>query len=321
MRHEPLKDRALGKWRGILTALGVPAKALTNRHGPCPICGGKDRFRFDDKGGRGTWICSRCGAGDGIDLVKKLLNVEFREAARLIEQHVRAAPTIRSHQSQTQQTDEQKRASMIALWKRSQDVTLDDHAGRYLHNRTGLTSFPPCLRYSPDERYTEPGSRPSWHPAMVAKVDPSDVAVAQGERSALHRTYLDRFGGKANVVDPRKMLGAMPSGAAVRLMEHQDVLGIAEGIETALSASMLYQLPCWAALTAGLLEEWSPPSSVKTVFIFGDNDESNTGQAAAYNLARRLKVKGLAVSVEIPQVTGWDWNDVHQRSLTRGDDR
>ena len=54
MRHEPLKDRARGRWPGILTALGVPAKALRNRHGPCPVCGGKDRFRFDDKGGAGN---------------------------------------------------------------------------------------------------------------------------------------------------------------------------------------------------------------------------------------------------------------------------
>ncbi len=72
MQREPLKDRALGRWRGILPALGVPAKALSNRHGPCPMCGGKDRFRFDDKGGRGTWICSQCGAGDGIELVKRI---------------------------------------------------------------------------------------------------------------------------------------------------------------------------------------------------------------------------------------------------------
>ena len=47
----------IARWAGgagSSPSLGVPAKALTNRHGPCPICGGKDRFRFDDKGGRGT---------------------------------------------------------------------------------------------------------------------------------------------------------------------------------------------------------------------------------------------------------------------------
>jgi len=49
------------------------------------------------------------------------------------------------------------------------------------------------------------------------------------------------------------MMGSMPTGAAVRLMAHEDVLGIAEGIETAMSASILFNVPCWAALNAGLV--------------------------------------------------------------------
>jgi putative DNA primase/helicase len=120
---------------------------------------------------------------------------------------------------------------------------------------------------------------------MVAKVDPSDKADADGERAALHRTYLDQFGGKADVTSPRKMMGSMPTGAAVRLIPHEDVLGIAEGIETALSASILFNVPCWASLTADLLQKWTPPANVTTVFVFGDNDSSSTGQAAAYSLA------------------------------------
>jgi putative DNA primase/helicase len=47
-------------------------------------------------------------------------------------------------------------------------------------------------------------------------------------------------------------------------MPHQDVLGIAEGIETALSASILFNVPVWAALTEGLLQEWVPPPDVRT---------------------------------------------------------
>ncbi len=313
MLREPLKDRALGRWQGILASLGVPAKALTGRHCPCPVCGGKDRFRFDDKGGRGTWICSHCGAGDGIELVKRLMQVEFRDAACLIEQHIGEAPVVRVN-GKRQEAD--RRDDIVALWNRSAPITLADHAGRYLFDRTGITVFPPCLRYAPDERHVEPGSRPTWHPMMVAKVCPSDAAVVAGERAALHRTWLDRdHAGKARVTMPRKMLGNMPTGAAVRLMEHQAVLGIAEGIETAISASILFRVPVWAALTAGLLETWIPPATVTTVYVFGDNDGSNTGQAAAYALARRLKLGGLTVAVEIPQITGWDWNDVHQRQL------
>ena len=44
------------------------------------------------------------------------------------------------------------------------------------------------------------------------------------------------------------MMGTMPTGAAVRLMPHEEMLGIAEGIETALSASILFNVPVWAAL-------------------------------------------------------------------------
>jgi len=88
MRDEPLSKRALGRWPGILAALGVPSQALRNKHGPCPMCGGKDRFRFDDQGGRGTWICSRCGAGDGLALVQRFLRVDFRSAALAAERHV-----------------------------------------------------------------------------------------------------------------------------------------------------------------------------------------------------------------------------------------
>lgn len=308
-QREPLKIRAEGRWFGILSSIGVPSKSLKNRHGPCPICGGKDRFRFDDKGGRGTFFCSHCGAGDGVELVKLFKGFDFKEAAVEIEKHIGSAPIMSSGNRQPA-NDDQKRNEMALLWQRSKPISVDDHAGRYLNRRTGLLEFPSALRFTDDERYADAGQKSTWHPAMVAKVDPCDKAVAQGERAAIHRTYLDKFGGKADVPSPRKMLGAMPTGAAVRLMPHKETLGIAEGIETALSASILYNMPVWAALTASLLQEWTPPASVETVFIFGDNDASSTGQAAAYTLCHRLKSKGLSAFVELPPMVGQDWNDV-----------
>jgi len=71
--------QACGHWPRILPALGV--KVIKNRHQPCPVCGGADRFRFDDKEGRGTWFCNQCGAGDGLSLVEKALGVTVSEAA------------------------------------------------------------------------------------------------------------------------------------------------------------------------------------------------------------------------------------------------
>ena len=71
--------QACGHWPRILPALGV--KVAKNRHQACPVCGGSDRFRFDDKEGRGTWFCNQCGAGDGLSLVEKAFGVSASEAA------------------------------------------------------------------------------------------------------------------------------------------------------------------------------------------------------------------------------------------------
>ncbi|EOD6040855.1 primase-helicase zinc-binding domain-containing protein [Citrobacter freundii] len=71
--------QACGLWPRILPALGVTV--IKNRHQACPVCGGSDRFRFDDKEGRGTWFCNQCGAGDGLKLVEKVFGVTPSEAA------------------------------------------------------------------------------------------------------------------------------------------------------------------------------------------------------------------------------------------------
>jgi putative DNA primase/helicase len=71
--------QACGHWPRILPALGM--KVIKNRHQACPVCGGADRFRFDDKEGRGTWFCNQCGAGDGLKLVEKVFGISASEAA------------------------------------------------------------------------------------------------------------------------------------------------------------------------------------------------------------------------------------------------
>ncbi len=305
--YAPLSQRAVGRWPGILAAIGVPSKALRNVHGPCPLpgCpdhGGKDRFRFDDKNGHGTWICSQCGYGRGADMAMRFLGVDFKDAAKIIEQHLPNAPVVLPDRPQP--NDLAVRQEMIDLWeKRCRPITSDDAAGRYLIKRLGNIQLPQpsCLRLAPDEKYFRDGARPLWFPAMVALVEPSDEAKAAGEKAALHRTFLDRHGAaKADVAPPRKMMpGRIPAGAAVRLfLNHGKILGIAEGIETALAASVLYNTPTWSALNSALLEKWTPPASVETVLIFADNDRNGAGQQAAARLEQRLRASGFSAFVE-----------------------
>jgi putative DNA primase/helicase len=86
-------------------------------------------------------------------------------------------------------------------------------------------------------------------------------------------------------------------------------MGIAEGIETALSCTKLFDIPTWACMSAGLMEKWLPPEDCKNIAIFADNDYNFTGLKSAYILANKLYLKGFKVQVQIPPEFG-DFNDV-----------
>jgi putative DNA primase/helicase len=141
------------------------------------------------------------------------------------------------------------------------------------------------------------------------------VVGPDGKPVSMHRTFLKPDGsGKAEMAAPRKLMpGELPEGACVRLCDYVPggPLGIAEGIETAMSASALYEMPVWAAINSEILKKWTPPEGCEEVAVFGDNDAKFGGQAAAWALAHRLAVKGIRVTVHIPPIEGDDWNDVH----------
>lgn len=303
------REAATGRWAGILPALGISSSSLTGRHVGCPLCvdgGGKDRFRFDDKDGNGTWICNRCGSGDGLGLVMRKNGWSFREAADRVNAMVGAVEP--STPRPTMSEDDLRRA-LRRLWCDTGAVSVNSAAGRWLRRRTGVVAFPEALRSIARMRYH--ASPATFHPGMVAL-----VSAADGRPCTLHRTYLTADGQKARVEAVRRLMpGHVARGASVRLSPPAEELGIAEGIETALSASAMFSVPCWSALNARLLQDWLPPSEARRVIVFGDNDESWTGQEAAYALAKRLAAKGLAVDVQIPPNAGDDWNDVHMREL------
>ncbi len=82
-----IRAAAQGRWPEILTRLGIDSGHLKKRHGPCPGCGGKDRFRFDDRDGRGTWYCSGGGeeqAGDGFQLLEHVFQWRRAESLRAV---------------------------------------------------------------------------------------------------------------------------------------------------------------------------------------------------------------------------------------------
>lgn len=293
-------DAARGKWKGILLELGVERSALNPKHGPCPFCGGKDRYRWDDKDGSGSFFCSQCGSGNGFDMLKRLKGWDFAAAAKEIDAivgNVRADPVRKSV------TPERGIALCSRLWKDSRAVVPGDPVSLYLaHRGVELPALRDTLRFCPQCPVPdEPGSRM----AMLAKVVGPD-----GKGATIHRTFLTPQGRKADMAQPRAcMPGPIPDGAAIRLAEHGEMLGIAEGIETALAATKRFGVPVWAAINSTMLAKWQAPEGVREVIVFADNDPKLGGQAAAYTLGHRLAVKGLSVRVEVPGEVGRDWAD------------
>ena len=304
MFHEKTTYAAKGKWRGILMHLGIPGDVLRDKHGPCPLCGGEDRFRFDNKDGRGTYICNGCGAGDGMKLAQEFTGRPFSLIAAEIDGilgNVKPDAPARAPM-----TDDQRRQALRAVWTQTQPVAPGDLVHTYLAGR-GIDEqiYPKSLRFGPALKDGEGGVRP----CMVALVGlPGEKPVS------MHRTFLKPDGSdKAEMAAPRKMMpGELPDGVCVQLSDWHGhgPIGIAEGIETAMSASALFDVPVWAALNATMLAKWLPPEGCEDVAIFADNDPLFGGQAAAYRLAHRLAVKGTPVTVHLPPTAGDDWNDI-----------
>lgn len=234
------------------------------------------------------------------------------------DQHVAQAKAERD-QKQAERW-QRNRVRVRNTWQAASDLVMGDPVTLYLKSR-GLGDVWPLsavLRYAPALPYWHDGQVIGTYPAMLARFHAAD-----GRCVAIHQTYLTRDGRKADVPTVKKMSPAsgLLTGGCIPLAQPADgTLGIAEGIETALCAGAGSGLPVVAAYSASCLAAFIWPKGVKRLVIFGDNDESGTGQTAATRLADRALAAGLAVSVLIPQKPGTDWADVWAlRDLTRVD--
>lgn len=150
-------------------------------------------------------------------------------------------------------------------------------------------------------------------PAIVSRV----TDALTNKPLTLHLTLLRADGrGKADV-SPNKffMPGYAKAGGCIRLVDDADVeqgLGLAEGLETALSVMAAGWGPVWATCDAGNLAAFPVLSGISSLTIFADHDKSGTGQRAADQVARRWRDAGREARIVLPPIEGTDWNDASE---------
>lgn len=296
-----LREHARGKWPLIISSLLGEEYVEKSKHQPCPKGVGQDCFRYSDKHGTGNYFC-KCsdGASDGFDLLQCVKGWDFARAAEEVEGVI--------GKPDGPPPEKPKPHWIFRYWSEARGSS----RSRYLEAR-GLSPVWP-LRFHRSVPYYDEGKHIGDWPAMLAP-------IYHGTKlRGVHATYLDGDR-KADVPAPRKVYSHLSvRHGFVPLNGRPDaaVLGVAEGIETALAAFALQSgervAPVWSCLNTSLLAQFTPSKDVRRVIVAGDNDASYAGHAAAYRLAERLTARGICVDVVFPPNVGQDWNDV----LTEG---
>lgn len=317
-----VKARADGRWSQIIARLAPnlsEALERKGRHVPCPIHGGTDGFRlmkkFDEVG---SGVCNTCGVfKDGFSLLQWARQYQFRDALEEVanelglggesKSHIPLPPPPKRVPVNTQEEDEAIRKRLRWVYSTSIPIRSPEAepARLYLRGR-GLTVVPAMLRMHPGLHYRSPdGNRQGPFPTLI-----SPVIDGQGRGICLHRIYLTPDGKKAPVPEPKKLMShpndVPMQGSAVRLFRYTDILGVAEGVETAIAVTEATGIPCWALITSTLMPEFLPPRDVKRVVVFGDKDRPSqlypkgAGQEKAQELVKRLWALGVKASLALP---------------------
>lgn len=287
--------------------------------GPCPVCGGRDRFSVNTS--KDVWNCRGCCiGGDTIDLAQHALSLGFVAAREFVtggREPARRGPTeARGRPPESRPQDEAHKARALAI------------AAAYVAEMRPIRGTP-GERYLREERridtdaiadVLERTDAIGWHPAVYfhneehplhgkrlgAIISVMTEAVTGQPTGAIARTYLS----EGRKVDKAKTLGS-PTGI-VRLSEDADVLEglfLAEGLETALTAMALRLRPTWATGGTAEMARFPVLPGIEALTIVSDHDPSGAGERAARAVEAAWRNAGCEVRIFRSDEIG-DLNDV-----------
>ena len=283
-------DLVEGSWPLVLSHYGLPGET-GNRHIKCPLCE-KKKFRISKWRGKLGFICT-CGNGDMWALLKEYTRKEFKTLAKEID-------NLLGNEFKPEKKAFKKKSTAVERFGKLPELR-GTPAEEYLRSREIYELPRKGVRYSADS-------------GMVAVVTDEFL-----EPSYMHITYLSGFKKRNRTmpaIRPKEQLEHARS-LAVRMFDAQTTLGIAEGIETALSAKSIYKCPTWSVLNTSIMKRFIAPEGVEHLMIFADSDSNGAGHAAAFDCANKNILRGPSIErVTILWPEKGDFNDM----MTEGGD-
>ncbi|SEB85934.1 Toprim domain-containing protein [Rhizobiales bacterium GAS191] len=300
--------------------------------GPCPRCGGRDRFAVNPKRG---WNCRGCQVGgkDAVSLAMHVASCGFIGAVEILtgqtftagaKRPEPATPTSRDDRADKADAEaEAGNARNLAAAARIigelvpiagtfgetyllEQRGIDSTAIANVLGRTDAIGSHPALYFS-CEGHELHGRKLRGLVAILS--DP----LSAKPTGAISRTFIGPDGSK---VGKAKTLGR-PAGI-VRLSPDQDVaegLYLAEGLETALAAMAIGLCPMWSAGSASLMRSFPVLAGIQCLTIIADHDAKGAGEKAAHEVADRWRAAGRETRVLRSQALG-DLNDALRREGT-----
>ena len=314
---------------------GIKLVGRVDRCGPCPQCGGKDRFSINVR--KQVFLCRGCAArGNVIALVRFLDGCGFHEALERLtgERLMKAAnvaPAQHFDEAEAAPSRPAPPATDATAANRPSTADLTDARVLILARQIAFELRP--ILGSPGETYLRDARKivtsaiedvlertdgVGWHPAVYfnepghalhgrklgAIISVMTDMITAEPTGAISRTYIHegRKLGKA------KTLGS-PAGI-IRLSEDADVLEglhIAEGLETALAGMSIGLRPMWAAGSTALMAKFPVLSGVEALTVIVDHDANAEGERAA----RELEARWLDAGREVRLLRSDDYGDLN----------
>jgi hypothetical protein len=294
---------------------GIKLVGRIDRYGPCPQCGGKDRFSINVR--KQVFLCRGCAArGNVIALVRFLDGCGFLEALEYLTGDRAPAPSRPAPAATDAPRDDDRDARALILARRIAfelrpilgspgETCLRDARKIKTHAIEDVLELIDAIGWHPAVYFNEPGH--ALHGRKLGAIISvmTDMITAE-PTGAISRTYIH----EGLKVGKAKTLGS-PAGI-IRLSEDADVLEglhIAEGLETALGAMSKGLRPMWATGSTAIMAKFPILSGIKALTIIADHDANGAGERAAAEVASRWREAGRETHVYLREVLG-DFNDV-----------